>query len=383
MEAWQNDVVQGWAALLGAESGNGLLCQVDFPALESFYNWFGAETNLEWFYKTVRVEDGESWKTRTAIMPLHQAGVISAAKAGLALEFSGLEQSPPAGQELNFGIKIHSARETAVEIILRGTALPSGETALLQRTSAMFSPTQSSLHKCCWQHPFKGSILLTCSVYDQKQQLLLEGQKLLVIGEKTAEYAFPPEAAKLPTIGNLPKAISMSGSVSTPHVPWARPLPGKAPQVLGLIDSFSARELAELQQRLDIEYTPVIFCQDFALPDYYMQYNKDDSNVWLKETLKNDYDLILIGGIAWNHINAENQKSIVAKVEGGCNLVYVYPVGINATLALIMPVREPEKTKISAVLPRANMGITLSLTAYLSKLCRRPFASGMKPRSRS
>ncbi|NLZ62337.1 MAG: hypothetical protein GX902_00885 [Lentisphaerae bacterium] len=345
MEAWQNDIVQGWAALLGAESGNGLLCQIDFPALECFYNWFGEETNLEWFYKTVRVEAGESWKTRIAIMPLHQAGSIAAAKAGLAVEFTGLEQPPPPGQALDFGLKIHAARETAVELMLKATALPSGETVLLQRGSAVVGPGLSSLQKCSWQHPFSGTTLLTCALYDQNHQLLLEARTLLTSGEKTAEYVFPPEAEKIPTVGNLPKAVFMSKTVSTPHLPWARPLPGKPLQVLGLINSFSARELAELQQRLDIEYTPVVFCQGFALPDYFMQYSKDDSNVWLQESLQKEYDLILIGGIAWNHINAANQKSIVAKIEAGCSLVYVYPVGINDVLAAILPVQEPVENK--------------------------------------
>ncbi|NLF94104.1 MAG: hypothetical protein GX564_09475, partial [Oligosphaeraceae bacterium] len=237
------------------------------------------------------------------------------------------------------------ARDTAVELMLKATALPSGETALLQRGSAVIGPGLSSLQKCSWQHPFSGTTLLTCALYDQNHQLLLEARTLLTSGEKTAEYVFPPEAEKIPTIGNLPKAVSMSKTVSTPHIPWARPLPGKPLQVLGLISSFSARELAELQQRLDIEYTPVIFCQGFALPDYYMQYSKADSNVWLKESLQKEYDLILIGGIAWNHLDAANQKNIVAKVEAGCSLVYTYPVGINDALAAILPVQEPAENK--------------------------------------
>ncbi len=356
MQAWQNDIVQGWAALLGSQSGNGLLCKVDYPALESFYNWFGEETNLEWFYKTVRVEAGDSWKTRTTVMPLHNAALISAAKSSLAVEFTGLEQNITPGQVLDFGIKIHSAQALAAEVIVKAVSLPSGETALVQRYSASLAAGESDLSQCQWQRPFSGSTLLTCAIYDKNNELLLEGKRLLTIGEKTADYIFEPEAAKIPTIGNLPKAVAMSAAVSTPHISWARPLSGQPLQVLGLIDSFSARELAELKQRLDMDYTPVIFCQGFALADYFMQYSKADSNVWLQENLKRDYDLILIAGVGWNHIDAANQKSIVAKVEAGCSLVYIYPTGSNEALAAILPVTAPDKNKNSTSGPWTKHG---------------------------
>ncbi len=343
MQAWQNDIVQGWAALLGANSGNGLLCKVDYPALDCFYNWFGEETNLEWFYKTVRVEAGKSWKTSVSIMPLHNAGVIATAGNGLAVEFTGMEQPPVVGKAFDFAMKIHSAGELSAEVVVKTLCLASGDALILQRYPLNVAPGQSQRNDCQWQRPFSGSTLLTCAIYNKNNELLLEARHLLTLGEKTADYIFPLEAEKLPDIGNLPKAVSMSSAIRSEHIPWASPLPGKPLKVLGLIDSFNARELVELKQRIDIEYTPVIFCQGFALPDFYMQYSKDDSNVWLKQTLQQDYDLILIGGIPWNHIDATNRKTILDKIHSGCNLIYVYPVGVDEDLGALLPVKTPVK----------------------------------------
>ncbi len=343
MQAWQNDIVQGWAALLGSNSGNGLLCRVDYPALDCFYNWFGEETNLEWFYKTVRVEAGDSWKTRVNIMPLHNAGMIAAAGRGLAVEFAVTQQPPAAGEALDFAVKIHSAGKLSAEVVVKALSLASGDAVVLHRYPLTVAPGQSQRYDCPWQRPFSGTTLLTCAIYNKNNELLLEARHLLTLGEKTADYVFPPEAEKLPNIGNLPKAVSMSSDISTSHIPWARPLPGEPVKILGLIDSFNARELAELKQRIDIEYTPVIFCQGFALPDFYMQYSREDSNVWLKEMLQRDYDLILIGGIPWNHIDAENRKSILEKMQSGCSLIYVYPVGVDENLGALLPVKTPSE----------------------------------------
>ena len=75
-DIYHRDVVAGWAAAIGKESRSGLRFTVDYGALDFFYNWFGQETTLEYFFKTVKIGEGRKWYTRVGVMPLDRMSVI-------------------------------------------------------------------------------------------------------------------------------------------------------------------------------------------------------------------------------------------------------------------------------------------------------------------
>ena len=90
-DLYHRELVDGWAAVLEPERRVGVVCALDFAPLDFFYNWFGAEVTLEWFYKTVKVENGEAWETALTLLPFHGLAAVDGASRDCAVEFAGLE----------------------------------------------------------------------------------------------------------------------------------------------------------------------------------------------------------------------------------------------------------------------------------------------------
>jgi len=123
---------------------------------------------------------------------------------------------------------------------------------------------------------------------------------------------------------------TVSDVVSSPHIKWARPLPGGPIRALCIGPRLSIREVVELGQRLHLETSSVIFhdSQTMGHPENRLTVDhtttKEVHENLLKE-LEQDWELLIMGNIAWKAIPTDVQEVITAQVRGGKSLLNVHP----------------------------------------------------------
>jgi len=127
--------------------------------------------------------------------------------------------------------------------------------------------------------------------------------------------------------------------VETPHVPWARPLPGGPIRLLAVPTVREGRTLVELAQRLSLDLTTVTIDPSWDLntwtmafgPDYGKRAEKGDLRLiysYLEEELTGNkiFDAILLPvNHGWNRLTPASRDAIEDRVRAGCGLVLVRP----------------------------------------------------------
>ena len=124
----------------------------------------------------------------------------------------------------------------------------------------------------------------------------------------------------------------ISTAVETPHVKWLKPSAGPTPKVLfmvarvwGASTQIRPRDIVEIWQRMDLEYTEFVYMQSASERDRW------ESNIagsrteekWAEATekLAADYDAIVLIDFDPGTMPAELQKLLHDKVKAGCGLV--------------------------------------------------------------
>jgi len=126
----------------------------------------------------------------------------------------------------------------------------------------------------------------------------------------------------------------LPGTFETWHMDWATPLAGGKLNVLFIVPYKDSREVVELRQRLDLDYTVIMNCSradwstGYGLSNGTSIPNHDtviDRLCRERLDLKKQYDAIVIGGISWKVIPTWVQALMLQHVERGTALVYVSP----------------------------------------------------------
>lgn len=137
-----------------------------------------------------------------------------------------------------------------------------------------------------------------------------------------------------------------SEEVVTPHIPWARPNAGGPVKALFLIHRQNQREVIELAQRLEMDYT--VFCAE--TPDKFGETGIGVDASWrlvqgnsaeemteqLLGYLEDDYDVIVVGNIKWDEFPIECRYHVLRKVKAGTGLVGYMPRGHDVYLERIL-----------------------------------------------
>ncbi len=107
----------------------------------------------------------------------------------------------------------------------------------------------------------------------------------------------------------------VSDPIVTPHVAWAKPLPGGPLKALCLTPIPGQRDVVELAQRLDLEYDLVTF-QDPLLHD-------DVANEFGKLLAEKSYDIVLLSKAPLAKLPEQTQRLLVAKARQGTGVLNV------------------------------------------------------------
>ena len=132
----------------------------------------------------------------------------------------------------------------------------------------------------------------------------------------------------------------LPGTWETSHTQWARPLAGGPLKLLLVVPYSNSREVVELAQRLDIEYTVIMtagrsvwkhgsFLPESAsgrgTPLHGEEADVLDRLAAERLALGNRYDGIVLGKISWEVIPPDLRELILEHVGCGTGLVYVSP----------------------------------------------------------
>lgn len=134
------------------------------------------------------------------------------------------------------------------------------------------------------------------------------------------------------------------GTWETDHVKWAKPLADGKLKVLIIVPYTRSREVVELAQRLDMDYTVIMtggrstwdqgqYEGANATPLFGNQATEVLNALTLERlSMANEYDGIVIGGISWLELPEFARDLILKHVERGEGLVYVSPNRIELTI---------------------------------------------------
>ena len=134
----------------------------------------------------------------------------------------------------------------------------------------------------------------------------------------------------------------LPGTLETPHVPWARPCAGGPLRALFILPYSDAREVVEISQRLELDYTVIMNAGHTAWEEGYSEGDTTtplvgveaklvlESLVKERLSLENRYDVIVIGKVSWAVIPPAVRSRILEHVARGTGLVCVTPHRLNA-----------------------------------------------------
>lgn len=117
----------------------------------------------------------------------------------------------------------------------------------------------------------------------------------------------------------------------TPHLAWRTGEQAKPLKAFFIVCRAGGRDVAELVQRFNIDYTAVTAARagTFAIENTYesaiegTSFNEKKQE--LLEKLEKNYDIIILGNIGFDTLPPEVQFKILSKVADGTGLLFVYP----------------------------------------------------------
>jgi len=126
------------------------------------------------------------------------------------------------------------------------------------------------------------------------------------------------------------KFFEPTREVVTPHIKWLNPYYKGPIRGFFIIPRVEMRDVIEISQRLELNYDVFCFYKWDRLPGPFSSTNpakrvsKEEREQKLKEKLKKNYDIIVIGDVYWNRIPLFARYEILKKVKEGSGLILSY-----------------------------------------------------------
>ncbi|MBI4244045.1 MAG: beta-galactosidase trimerization domain-containing protein [Planctomycetes bacterium] len=139
-------------------------------------------------------------------------------------------------------------------------------------------------------------------------------------------------AAWSPMVDLSPGYFEVSQDVVTPHIKWTISDNNERLKVLFICPRSSAREIAELTQRLDLNYEAVLIgwidTKQLGLPNNIgvdvPGASDAETKIRLDERLKVKYDVIVIANVPWDIFNPDTKEKILNHARKEGNILFVY-----------------------------------------------------------
>jgi len=144
--------------------------------------------------------------------------------------------------------------------------------------------------------------------------------------------------------------------IETPHVKWAKPLPGGPVHLLAVPSVHEGRTLVELAERLSLDLTTVSIDQDWDVNKWTMAFGEDYGARAEKGDLKlvysyveqeltgpKKFDAILLPlNHGWNALTPASREALKRRVREGCGLVLIRPYADDITPLVPVDLQVPD-----------------------------------------
>lgn len=335
---WYRELARGWTAVR-AESGPGMAIQVPFRYLNAFYAWIGTGFPVathEWRFNRLQIKSGEKLEAQIRILPFNDLPRVDGTLDDVV---GAIEIDTPAAQQAKAAATINlasAAEPVTAEVGWRKSDEDEADFAIGEPTQVR--PGETARIEVMTPELPVGSYVIVCRISrdgealgDFERPFSIGGARIVYHREPLMEREGLTEKEQL---AGLPRH-DLSREVVTPHIKWATPLPEGPIRALTLTGDRNSREIIELAQRMEMDFTYVKFRT--ILDDQWL-YQGDRSIPTLEhaqrrlmEELEDDYDLFLISGLRWDHhFTDEIRERIMEQVRGGAGLVYIEPDGFSA-----------------------------------------------------
>ena len=123
---------------------------------------------------------------------------------------------------------------------------------------------------------------------------------------------------------------SLTDTVASPHVPWAKPLPDGPIRTLFFVPRCCARDAVELTQRVDMDVDTILFFKEDTFGHPLTRIDiagacEPDKIGRLREKLSYPWDLLVIGKVHFDAFPSFARERIMELVSEGTGLLVVYP----------------------------------------------------------
>jgi len=334
IEEWYRDVARGWAAFV-ADNGVGLAASVDYKYLNCFYMWAGKgglTPTFEWRYNRLPINAGDAFETDVKLIPLEGLprvdGVLGEVVGAIEIE----PTATPA--ETKIAVRLQCPDPEAwYGVDIRVRELPDGEWKIINQPANIGEAW--AVGPSMWYHFAPGAWVVNC-VVKTEEGVLGEFERPVTIGDAKLAYRLEPLEERVGDSGEAEGSQyaghELSTEVETPHFKWAKPYYKGKVKALVLCDDRYSREVIELWQRLEMDFEYVKF---YTTLNKEWLYHGDRSILTLQaaqrrltEKLQQDYDVIVLSGLKWDHhFTPELRQTIAEKVKAGTGLVYIEPDG--------------------------------------------------------
>lgn len=335
---WFRDLARGWTAVR-AVGGPGMAIQVPFRSLNSFYAWIGEGYPVathEWRFNRLQVKSGERLEAQIRILPFASLPRVDGSLDDVvgAIEIEGAEGGLP---QVSVSVNLASTAEpVTAEVGWRSTDESEADFAISE--PATVQPGGVARIEARTPELARGSYAIVCRIArdgealgDFERPFSVGGARIVYHREPLMEREGLAEGEEM---AGLPRH-DLSREVVTPHITWANPLPQGPIRALTLCGDRNSREIIELAQRMEMEFTYVKF-QTVLGEEWLYQGDRSiptlaHAQKRLMEELEDEYDLFLISGLKWDHhFTPEIRERIMEQVRGGAGLVYIEPEGFSA-----------------------------------------------------
>ena len=358
-DTWQFRGSRGWLGSADPKTGRGAAITMAYPRLKVLYTWFqGCNVpTTEWRFEMVTIDAGHSFRTRAEVLPFTGLKKISGAGGGLVGELRGADVETEK-TSVPVEARVHNASAGTVEAEVMVRQAPKGAWQSRGTQTLVFDAPATV-------KSFPFTVKGPDETLQEIEVILRSGKKELArlngfvnFGGAEEKWAVSPLEEKLLDERSRVELLGFNHVNSTPHIPWAKPLPGGKIKTLVLTQNDSILEVGEMAQRLDMDFTvPYLYATGrhkslspmYRLGDYFGMLSVSDIDANLKRAMGKKHDLIIIAGLPWGYFNAAQQKAITTKVKQGAGLVYIGPEKPDA----FMPLKKVSGRQTVSGLPKA------------------------------
>jgi len=328
------DAPVGWLAAMGESNRLGLAMSVDYPSLSTLYSFLPGKTfnqdypTLEWWTRDIMLKSvnplegegwaGKPWTSRSSVMPLLGLERIDGYANGIA---AAIDVKDGSG-----AVSVLSASDRNIDVTIE-VGPPLGKSApVLKETLKLKAcePLTRNIGKV------DGKVGAVVKVTAKDGDVVFAAERPFGSKEVTAGYVIKPREKKLPE-PRVDATKLLTRSFVTPHVKWATPTRKGKLKTLFLLKFSMQREVVELAQRMDLDYTVIPYHYSHirsargnqGMMFYYPGWEPEKEFHTALE--KQEWDAVCISSRFFKLVPEATRKLLFERVKEGMAFIHVLP----------------------------------------------------------